>query len=76
MLDKLDLNNNEYVIVDTANNSISVLCFDGKVDIKKDNSIIAELLKGEIFTLPINTGQYQIIAEENSVIYLFRVFVF
>lgn len=76
MLDKLDLLTSEYVLVDTTNNSAVLLCVSGKVVVKKEDTVIAVLNAYESFTLPIQTNIYSVIAEEDSIIYLFRVFVF
>lgn len=76
MYDRLDLQQNEYTVLDTTNNTCVVLCVKGKVVVKQEDNVLAVLNEFESYTLPIQTNKYIVIAEEDSIIYVFRVFVY
>ncbi|MEM3871827.1 MAG: hypothetical protein QXE05_04650 [Nitrososphaeria archaeon] len=76
MYDRLDLQQNEYTVIDTTNNTCVILCVRGKVTVKQDDNVLAVLSEFESYTLPIQTNKYIVIAEEDSIIYVFRVFVY
>jgi len=61
MIDVIELSQNESVVLDSTNNTISiVLLTDADVVIKNENDIEYAHLEAayEIFTLAINTGVY------------------
>jgi hypothetical protein len=61
MVDRLALNPNEIVMLDTTNNTVSiVLVSSGNVEIRDPNNNIFAYLQAqyEIFTLAIGTGIY------------------
>lgn len=78
MVDKLVLAQDETAIIDTTSNTATILCFSGTVAIKNElNQVIATLSSQEIYTLPIQTGKYQVVGGgSDNVIYVFRLFVY
>ncbi|MEM4739667.1 MAG: hypothetical protein QXS63_01125 [Zestosphaera sp.] len=77
MIDRLDMSFNEIAILDTTNNSISVLVASGSCNIVRDNSVIVTLGQYESYTLPINTGIYTLISTaDNTKAFLFRLFIY
>lgn len=77
MIDRLDMSFNEIAILDTTNNSISVLVASGSCNIVRDNSVIATLGQYESYTLPIGTGIYTLVSTaDNTKAFLFRLFIY
>ena len=61
MVDRVALSPSENVLLDTTNNTITVvLCTTGNVEIRNDNDRVYASLQApfELYTLAINTGLY------------------
>ena len=61
MVDRVALSPSEYVLLDTTNNTITVvLSTSGNVEIRNDNDRVYASLQAlfELYTLAINTGLY------------------
>jgi len=77
MADFFYLGKNETLILDTTNNTIEIAVAAGFVNVYKDNQLVASLGAREIYTLPINTGQYNITNTATEAWgFIFRTFVY
>ena len=75
MVDRVALGPSEYVLLDTTNNTITVvLCTTGNVEIRSDNNRVNVEIRNdndrvyaflqaqfELYTLAINTGLYYVV---------------
>jgi len=79
MIDRVSGNLNEKIIVDTTSNTATILVVMGSVIIKTEDEskILANLGQEEIYTLPIQSGKYVVeITSDNTLAYIFRIFVY
>lgn len=77
MFDRLLLSQNETADIDTKNNTAVILVLAGSAQIYQNTVLKATLGVEEIYTLPIESGVYELKAtSDNTKVYIFRVFVY